>query len=118
MESLPFAQRLAAAKSIQGIVRALGLLAAEHPGVSELRVQWLGDNGASVSFGAPNPTAHDRFLQLMEATESLMALEAKIEFARELNLPSAVIDGLIARAEVEIKKVYPSVSTVRVPESK
>lgn len=105
-----FAQKLAQSKSMQGLVRALGLFAKRHPDGGSVKVQWM-DGGASVDFGA-GASAAERgpmdFIEALEKTEELMFLEQVIDRLKGWGGQAELIDSLVEQAEKLAREIYKS----------
>ena len=105
---MQFAERVALSKSVQGLVRALGLFQKKWPGDAIIKIS-ANEEGAVVDFGCDRKhgEAHDSFADLLEKVDRLMQLETAIDYLRGAGAPEAAIDKAVEEAMEIASGLYP-----------
>ena len=109
MENTSYAQKLALSKSVQGIVRALGIFTKTHAGLSCVKIE-NHEDGALVDFGTRSvegADAHDEFAYTLGQVDRLIYLEQSIELLREVGADPIHADKMAEEANLIVARLYP-----------
>lgn len=112
--NLSFAQRVASAKSVQALVRALDVFK-RNLGAQQCVIELKHESGGIiVSFGTDiAQNGHEHFLEILELSEQLAVLEQEFFYAQVYHAPKEHIEDIERRALEVGRKLYPDSTITR-----